>query len=621
MTGWRVAAASRAAARAAVLAAALVTVAAGAWGVLAQEPDVPVFRAGVSAVRVDVTVKDRQDRAVDGLTAADFELREDSVAQRVETAQFVRRDGTRQTNRDEALPIRSREHAESEAARDDVRLFAVFLDDYHVDKEPQVTFRVRDALEKFVKGFGPNDLLTVMDPLTPLSALRYTRSFDEIQARMRTFEGRRGQLFPVRSVMEEAQLQSSNVWQIRATVTLSALEALVSHLGGLGEGRKSVLFVSQGPPVSALMPENQVHLQSIVQAANRGNVTIHTFDPRALGNSQPGGSYALSHLAGETGGRVVANSNNPLPHLKLTLADASAYYVLGYTPTRTASDGRFHRIEVRVTRSGVRATARKGYWAPSAKEADRPVLPPREPVQEAALARLVVPQPGRVVETWLGVARGRDGHTRVEVVWDALVGARSGAAAAQLDVEVLDGGPREAGSRPRELEPGRPIRAAASEVFELPVGQRVAWQMTARAADGRVLDQWEQPMAVPDLQAGRVQLATPRVYVARTAPETRALDAGTARVPSASRRFARTDRVRVDVEGYAEGGARLAVSVDVLGSGGRSLVELPVGAGPAGLPRIALPVSSLAQGTYILRVRATAAGAGAEERIAFEVTP
>ena len=128
-------------------------------------------------------------------------------------------------------------------------------------------------------------------------------------------------------------------------------------------------------------------------------------------------------------------------------------------------------------------------------------------------------------------------------------------------------------------------------------------------------------MAVPDLRAGRVQLATPRVYVARSVPESRALDGGTAIAPSASRRFTRTDRVRVDVEGYAETGAPLVMSVDVLGAGGRALVALPVSAGPAGVPRVAVPVSSLAQGTYVLRIRATAGEAGAEERIAFEVTP
>ena len=56
-------------------------------------------------------------------------------------------------------------------------------------------------------------------------------------------------------------------------------------------------------------------------------------------------------------------------------------------------------------------------------------------------------------------------------------------------------------------------------------------------------------------------------------------------------------------------------------SGGRSLVVLPVTVGPVGLPRVAVPVSSLAQGTYVLRIRAAAGEAGAEERIAFEVTP
>ncbi len=603
----------------AALVAALVAVGVVA-PLAAQEPDVPVFRAGVSAVRVDVSVDDRKDLPMDGLGVADFELREDGIVQRITSAQFVRRDGRRQSNLDEALTIRSREHAESEAARDDVRVFAIFLDDYHLEKDPQVTFRVREALQQFVKTFGPNDLLTVMDPLTPLSALRYTRELDDVQARLRTFEGRRGQLFPVRSVMEEAQLQSNNVWQIRSTVTLSALEALVAHLAGLGEGRKSVLFVSQGPPVSSMYPESEARLQAIVQAANRGNVTVHAFDPRPLGSSQPGGSYVLSRLAGETGGRAIANNNTPLPLLKQTLADASAYYLLGYTPSRTTDDGRFHKIEVKVLRPGARVTARRGYWAPSLKESTPAPVVAAEPRQATALARLTAPARGRVADVWLGLARSAGAErTAVTVAWEAAYGRAEGQVPRTLEVDLLDGGARPAGTAMRAIEPARVMGAGASERFELEPGQAVVWRFTVRGTDA-VLDQWEQKMAVPELRKDRVAFATPTVYRASTAQQARDLQRGTGLAPAASRRFRATDRVRVDTVPYGEAGTP-AVTAEVLGSGGRSLVRLPVTADGNGMVQIGLPVASLGQGTYVLRLYAVAGEHSAEERMAFEVVP
>jgi hypothetical protein len=200
----------------------LLTLAATSTAPLGQEQDPqqprPTFRTRVDLVRVDVTVVGQnEDEILADLRAADFEIEEDGVPQKVETLQFVRLDGTRTGNTEESLPIRSPDHAAVEAARDDVRVFAIFLDDYHVDKKPHITLPLRQALRHLVEQFGPNDLVALMDPLTPLSALEFTRSRDDLQLKVAAFEGRRGEIFPVKSVLEEGQLGSRNLPPIAAT--------------------------------------------------------------------------------------------------------------------------------------------------------------------------------------------------------------------------------------------------------------------------------------------------------------------------------------------------------------------------------------------------------------------
>src|SRR5262249_20675367 len=85
-----------------------------------QQP-APIFKTKINLVRVDVSVTGRHDEPVADLQAGDFDVVEDGVLQRVETLQFVRLDGSRTTDLEDSLEIRSPEHAALEAARDDVR--------------------------------------------------------------------------------------------------------------------------------------------------------------------------------------------------------------------------------------------------------------------------------------------------------------------------------------------------------------------------------------------------------------------------------------------------------------------------------------------------------------------
>ena len=123
-----------------------------------------------------------------------------------------------------------------EAAKDDVRLFAIFLDDYHIDSHPTITIPLRKALEGFVEQLQPTDIVVLMDPLTTLDSLRYTRNKQQLLERIQKFEGRRGELFPVRSAVEEMQLTQRNVWELRAGVSLSALKRSSRTSGASAKG-------------------------------------------------------------------------------------------------------------------------------------------------------------------------------------------------------------------------------------------------------------------------------------------------------------------------------------------------------------------------------------------------
>src|SRR5215216_4560887 len=95
-----------------------------------QEQRPPTFRSGTNVVRVDVSVMDKDGKPVRNLTPEDFELRENGAVQAISSFKLV--DATGEPTDDLSLPIRSPQHAATEAARDDVRMFVIFWDEYHI---------------------------------------------------------------------------------------------------------------------------------------------------------------------------------------------------------------------------------------------------------------------------------------------------------------------------------------------------------------------------------------------------------------------------------------------------------------------------------------------------------
>jgi VWFA-related protein len=438
---------------------------------------VTVFRSGINYVRVDAFVTDDDGNPVFDLTQDDFEVYEDDVLQTVDSFQVVRVDPTPQLSGEPLTSVGvTRSDQQLAASRPDIRVFVIFLDDYHVRDGNSI--RARRMLVDFIENdLLPTDLVGVMYPLMPVTEVRLTRNHDAVINAVRQFEGVKYE-YEVRNLYEARynMYPTEIVERIRNEVSLSALRGLMTMLGGLREGRKSVLLVSEGytyyvPPqlrsqVADLRADPRMNptvldpfagdtpyeetmsffegsammqdLRRVIQTASRFNASVYTVDPRGLAAfefdlDQPQISYrtdqrtlrdtqdTLRVLAEETGGRAIVNQNDLRPGLQQMLDDASGYYLLGYNSTAAPTDGEFHEIEVRLKRPGLRVRAREGYWAVTVRDVERSLTtrahePPK--AVDVALAALAEPRRGRLVRTWVGTSRAENGRTRVTFAWE-----------------------------------------------------------------------------------------------------------------------------------------------------------------------------------------------------------
>ncbi len=652
-----------------------------------QQPQPPRIKTGINFVRVDVIITDRQGNPVLDLKQDEFRLKEDGKPQAIESFSVMKIDDNSQIDAPPPPEIRSLFDEQREAARPDVRLFVLFLDDYHVRRGNDMS--VRKPLVDFVQNqLGPNDMVAVMYPLTSVNALSFTRNRKALISAIEKFEGRRFDYRP-RNEFEDrySQYPAETVERIRNEVTMTAIRGAAVKLGGLREGRKSIILVSEGftnllppqlsDPVASMpgvgnpnrgnssasnsdraewraMTDMVSDLSVIFQDANRNNTSIYCVDPRGLAafeydiNQNIGLQADKKHLdasldnlrslAENTDGRAIINRNDLARGMQQIIRDSSGYYLLGYNSTQAPTDGRFHKIDVEVTRRGVEVRARKGYWAYTAEDAARALAPPKPEAPaavSAALASLAEPPRGRPARYWIGTTRGDAGKSRVTFVWEPIaaapgerrpIGGEGNAASVTLTVLTPDGRPVFRGrvpEQPAAVSTGSTagataLAAASSATFEVPPGQ-IQLRMAVQNADGQVMDSSLQEVTVPDYTKVQVALGTPRFFRARNARDAQAVLANAAAVPTAERTFARTDRIVIRVDAFAPGGAKPAVTARLLNRAGTAMSDVNVQIAADGAAQMEVPLAPLAAGEYLLELTAKAEGSSSQELLAFRL--
>jgi VWFA-related protein len=294
-----------------------------------QQPP-PRFRAETNLVRVDAYAT-KDGVPVHDLAAADFEVSEDNVPQKIDSFEHivVNPAGPQAAIVEPSSPSQALQFVADPRRR----VFVIFLDTHNVPYEG--SHRIKEPLIDFMQRvLGEDDLIALMTPDMSPGQLAFGHKTKVIEAGLRGngFWGRRDslKLDETEKMYEEcfpllpgergpvSAVAKTMIQRRRERATLDALQDLVRHMGTVREGRTAVVTVTDGwllyrPDATLETPrrgaggrnadplpgsparticdrdrmdlaqtDDDLYFRSIYGEANRANVSFYTIDPRGL---------------------------------------------------------------------------------------------------------------------------------------------------------------------------------------------------------------------------------------------------------------------------------------------------------------------------------------------------
>ena len=294
----------------------------------AAAPQQPVFRGTGDAVRVFVTVTDRDGRLVTTLTRDDFEVRDDGQPQPITLF-----DNTPQ-------PVR-----------------LIVMLDVSGSMEGNLPL-LRSAARELFARLGTGDRVRVGSfgrnvTISP----SFTRDPGELEAAL------------PETIPADAP---TPLWR--------AIDEALDAFDGEGEERPVVLVLSDGKDSGPAFGQRFVSQAEIIDRAREENVMVYAVGMRSRGARQrqpgigPGSLQAmltadlpdpgLARVAEETGGGYteIRFGQDLGAAFARVVDELHSQYLIGFAPPKR--DGKVHDVDVRVAQRGLEARARKDYVAP-----------------------------------------------------------------------------------------------------------------------------------------------------------------------------------------------------------------------------------------------------------------
>lgn len=390
--------------RAAVLAALLLLVAGVSVAAGAQEPESPTTFSGSVDVRVaevEVLVTDRDGKSVSGLTAADFQVVEDgqpvevtnlytTSTQPLVLAVFLDDTSLGGGARLAALNGLRRLFA-ANLKQGDRALFVRFSGALEIQGEPTGDLTALNAALDQISKTVPRGM-TVLQERNQLQReiLQATPPAND-ESLMAFAEGQASML--IDSLRQYGRRRADETRS-----TLAALQQTVALLASLPE-RKALVYVGGGLPMSpaadlfemwhdkyavfesklGVTPLETMEwdasrvVQDTADRANAAGITLHTLALTESGGAAVGGAMGVRSgwdpedagrgvrtLATATGGRAMAELQNPAPFLEAVGRDIGSTYVVGYAPGPAGPAGKKARHKIKVNlRDGLVARYRE----------------------------------------------------------------------------------------------------------------------------------------------------------------------------------------------------------------------------------------------------------------------
>jgi len=400
---------------------ALLIAASGAIGFAqqpqpAQQPQA-VFRATQRLIVQNVSVKDKDGKVIEGLTAKDFTITEDGMPQdiafvefqRLETAAAQVVDAATQTQAPEPIAARPAQTPAAPAPAiqtqiatpppggikyQDKRLIGMYFDGASMG--PADGLRAYVNARKYIDTqMSPSDLIAVMSFQN--GAVSVKTDFTADKAKLREVidiliygDDQNNDGIPDHPEGTAFGQNDAEFNIFNTDRQLAALQTAVTMLRALPE-QKTLLYFTSGLRLNGT--DNMAQLRATENAAIRANVTLNPIDARGLvalppmgdaTRAAPGGvgmftgavaSQAMNRfqqsqdtlysLAKDTGGKAMFDYNDLSLGIKQAADAVTSYYIIGYYSTHTANDGKYRRVKVSLNgtlSASADVTFRQGYY-------------------------------------------------------------------------------------------------------------------------------------------------------------------------------------------------------------------------------------------------------------------
>ena len=331
------------------------------------------FKTETDLVLVPVVVRDAKGNAVGNLRKEDFQVLDKGKLQVI--TKFTVEETSGQVAEDRSLPAPNRADAPAAPTAIPDRFVALLFDDLHMkiddlnNNSPGYVgdvsdmAYVRDAARKFLDTLRPADRVAIF---TTSGQVTVDFTFDRV--RLKQALSKLGPGAPVMPTVAGSRL-APRALENETLAVIRQSQDIIRRMGRL-PGQRSVVLVSPGLRLPIWEVRDTMRL---IDLALRSRVIIDSLDARGLAISRAGEHQIFqAQLTDGTGGRYIRDTND-LDGAVQQLAAAPKYiYILGFSPEALKPDGAFHSLSVKLENGrGLEMQARKGYWAPDAKELAR----------------------------------------------------------------------------------------------------------------------------------------------------------------------------------------------------------------------------------------------------------